>query len=66
MVKLRRFGSMLAAMLALTLVAAACGGDDDGAQGGTDATGLTGTINVSGSSTVEPISELVSDVFKYE
>ena len=65
MVKLRRFASIMAAALALTLVAAACGGDDDGGgtDGGTDATGLTGTINVSGSSTVEPISALVAELF---
>ena len=62
----RRSASVLAALLALSLVAAACGGDDDG-TGGTDggdaAQGFTGTINISGSSTVEPISALVAELF---
>lgn len=50
------------ALLALTMLAAACGGDSsDG--GGTDAEGLTGNIVISGSSTVEPISIGVAEKF---
>lgn len=49
--------SGIAGVLALALVAAACGGGD-----GT-ATGMTGTVRVSGSSTVEPISALVAELF---
>jgi phosphate transport system substrate-binding protein len=51
-------------LAALTLVAAACGGDDggDGGQAG-GASGLTGTITISGSSTVQPISALVAEIF---
>lgn len=60
--------------LAAGLVLAACGGDDDAdtgsdtteAEGGTeggDAGSSEGTIAISGSSTVEPISSLVADDF---
>ena len=57
---------LLLLVLALTLVAAACGGDD-----GTEATGaegeeLSGEILVSGSSTVEPISSLNAEKFQSE
>jgi phosphate transport system substrate-binding protein len=58
MVRFRRHGGILGAALALGLVATACGG---GGGGASDA--LTGTINVSGSSTVEPISALVAELF---
>ena len=62
-------------MLVLALVGAACGGDDEEPSDGTGATGetgstgstgsedLTGTITISGSSTVEPISSLVAELF---
>ena len=60
--------AVVSAVLSLSLLAAACGGDD--ATGGTDggATGgdLTGTIVVSGSSTVLPISSLVAELFNEE
>jgi phosphate transport system substrate-binding protein len=46
----------LAVPLCLSLLAAACGGDDE--EGG--------SINVSGSSTVEPISSLVAEEFMLE
>lgn len=58
--------AMMAGILSLALVAAACGGDDDGGSdgsGGTGASGLTGTVVISGSSTVEPISALVAEKF---
>jgi phosphate transport system substrate-binding protein len=51
---------MLAAVSALVLVAAACG-DDDGGETGT--TALTGSITISGSSTVQPITSLVAELF---
>jgi phosphate transport system substrate-binding protein len=64
---------ILAGALALTLVAAACGNDDDTADtaGGSDDTaeapagdgGVSGSILVSGSSTVEPISATVGNAF---
>ena len=61
-----------AAIVSLSVVAAACGGNDDGGGGTTDATGasggqeLTGTITISGSSTVLPISSLVAELFNQE
>ena len=65
MVKHRRLGGALVALLALTLVSAACGSDDDGGgsgdTGGTDA--VSGSITISGSSTVEPISSVVAEEF---
>lgn len=68
----RKLAGILAGVLAFSLIAAACGGDDDnagdsGATGGTTgptgATSLTGAITVSGSSTVLPISNLVAELF---
>ena len=56
----------LAAAAALSLVAAACGGDDNGGNTGTSgASGqdLSGTITISGSSTVLPISSLVAELY---
>ena len=58
------------AVAVLALVAAACSSDDDG--GGTGSTGgasgstaqdLSGTITISGSSTVQPITSLVAELF---
>jgi phosphate transport system substrate-binding protein len=70
---MRKYASILGAVLALTLVGAASGGDDDGG-GSTGSTGgttgetgggaLTGTIVISGSSTVLPISSLVAELFR--
>ena len=67
MVKRRKW-AVVALFAALTLVAAACGDDegDGGADGGGEPTGpanLEGSIVVSGSSTVEPISSLVAEIF---
>ncbi|MEX2275809.1 MAG: phosphate ABC transporter substrate-binding protein PstS family protein [Actinomycetota bacterium] len=57
--------TVLVGVLAITMVAAACGGDDDGGNGDTggDTSGLSGTITISGSSTVQPISNLVAELF---
>ncbi len=60
---------MLAAVAALSLVAAACSDDDGGETGTTGATGetsaeVTGSLNISGSSTVEPITSLVAEQFQ--
>jgi phosphate transport system substrate-binding protein len=65
--KQRRW-AWLAVILAIGLTAAACGDDDDdsasdsgsGSESGGD---LSGEINVSGSSTVEPISVAVGEAF---
>ena len=67
----RRKGLLVLATVAVfALVAAACSSDDDG--GGTGSTGgasgstaqnLSGTITISGSSTVQPITSLVAELF---
>jgi phosphate transport system substrate-binding protein len=54
---------MVASLAALSLVAAACGGTQESGGGGE---GLTGSIFISGSSTVEPISSLVAELFVEE
>jgi phosphate transport system substrate-binding protein len=63
----RKWLTILAALAVLSLVAAACGEDGDG--GTTGATGettteVTGSLNISGSSTVEPITSLVAEQFQ--
>jgi phosphate transport system substrate-binding protein len=68
-IKQRRL-AWLSIILAFSLVAAACGDDDDGGSG--DAGGdsgsseESGSINISGSSTVEPISSLAAEAFQTE
>jgi len=54
----RRGWQGVAGTVALTLIGAACGGGDAG-----NASDLTGTVTISGSSTVEPISALVAELF---
>ncbi|HUF34049.1 MAG TPA: PstS family phosphate ABC transporter substrate-binding protein [Acidimicrobiales bacterium] len=54
-----------AALVALTLLAAACGGDDAttaGSGNGTDGD-LSGTVNIDGSSTVAPLTEVAAELF---
>jgi len=64
--KVRRTGIVVGAF-ALMLVAAACGGSDgisgDGGDGG-NAADLAGSLSISGSSTVEPITSLVAENFQ--
>ena len=48
-------------VLTLILVSTACGGDANGGGGGAD---LTGSLSISGSSTVEPITSLVAENFR--
>jgi phosphate transport system substrate-binding protein len=65
----RNWLTILAALAALSLVAAACGDDDGDTTGTTGATGettteVTGSLNISGSSTVEPITSLVAEQFQ--
>ena len=57
----KRRVSVMAGLVALAVVAAACGGD--GGSGGDAPEGLSGSITISGSSTVEPISRLVAELF---
>ena len=63
---MRKPRMLVAALLALALVGAACGGSSE-ARGGAGGDGaLTGSIFISGSSTVEPISSLVAELFAEE
>ena len=59
----RKKWAIVAAFAALALVGAACA--DDAGDQGTDGAepGLSGTIVISGSSTVEPVSALVAELF---
>jgi phosphate transport system substrate-binding protein len=59
--------AVVGAAVSLSLVAAACGGSGDGG-GTTGTTGgdLNGTITISGSSTVQPISNLVAELFNQD
>ena len=65
----RKWLVLLAAAASLSLVAAACSDDDGGETGttggstGTTAQDLSGTITISGSSTVQPITSLVAELF---
>jgi phosphate transport system substrate-binding protein len=59
----RRKWALVALFAALATVAAACGGDEGG---GTTGEELTGTITISGSSTVQPITSLVGELFNQE
>jgi phosphate transport system substrate-binding protein len=61
--KFGMFGSMAVAALAVVLLGAACGNDGN-ANPGTGA--LSGTVVVSGSSTVQPISSLVAENFNQQ
>jgi phosphate transport system substrate-binding protein len=65
MQRFRRSSGVVAALAALALVAAACGSDTSTPAGGDGsmAEGLTGSVIVSGSSTVEPISTAVAELF---
>jgi len=58
-----RIWRLLALMLAVVLFAAACGDDDGGGDAGGGGEGLSGSVVVSGSSTVEPISIAVAEKF---
>ncbi len=64
---LRRAAAPAAIVLSLGLIAAACGSDDDDGGGSGGSSGdVSGTVNVSGSSTVAPISSLVAEEFSGE
>ena len=61
---------LLAVALAMTLVLAACGGDDDETTSGSDTEDaggeLSGSITIDGSSTVAPITEAIAEEFRAE
>jgi phosphate transport system substrate-binding protein len=67
MLKKRKVLGLAALTLSLALVASACSKSKDGStpsSGGSDLSSLTGSINISGSSTVQPITSLVAEQFK--
>ena len=68
MVKNRKFLLALGATAVLSLGVAACGDDDDdgGDGGGDTASGLSGNIQIDGSSTVAPLSEAAAELFQQE
>ena len=61
----KRWSGIRSGVVALSLLAAACGGTGGGAGGGSGQN-LAGDIAVSGSSTVEPITSLVAELFAEE
>ena len=62
--KHRRLG-WLAIILAFGLLAAACGDDDDDDTSSSDSGGgASGEVNVSGSSTVQPVSVAAGEAFQ--
>jgi phosphate transport system substrate-binding protein len=65
-----RWAAFVGAVAVLAIVAVACGGGDDGSGGGgtgdpaaSGPSGLSGSVVVSGSSTVQPISTVVAETF---
>jgi phosphate transport system substrate-binding protein len=54
-----RYAVVVVPLVALALVAASCGGSDDGGD-------LSGTIRIDGSSTVGPLSEVAAELFQNE
>jgi phosphate transport system substrate-binding protein len=65
--RMRRRGWLLGLTLAIALVAAARGGDDDAGGGDTGGgTNLSGKITVDGSSTVAPVTEAIAEEFRKE
>jgi phosphate transport system substrate-binding protein len=64
-IKKRRL-AWLSIVLAFGLIAAACGDDDDDTTAEGEGGEESGSINISGSSTVEPISSLAAEAFQSE
>src|ERR687898_23010 len=56
---------VIAGLLALSVVLAACGGSAGGSQGGGGGN-VSGNINVEGSSTVQPITQAAAELFREE
>ncbi len=65
MVRGKKTGIILAGAVSLSLIAAACSSNDSSTTNtGAGDTPLTGDVVISGSSTVEPISALVAELFR--
>jgi len=61
---MRKLFATAVPVAALALVAAACGGDDSTASGGSSTpAGLTGSLRIDGSSTVGPLTQAVAEQF---
>lgn len=60
----RGWAGVVAGALALSLVAAACSNDSSSGTSGSSGDDLQGSLNISGSSTVEPITSLVAENFQ--
>jgi phosphate transport system substrate-binding protein len=66
LIRNRRWASMIALLLPFAVFAAACGGDDDTTATATDGTAaeeLSGSVNIDGSSTVGPLTEVAAELF---
>ena len=64
-VRIRRLSTALAVVGILAFGVAACGDDDDdGGSGGDTASGLSGDIEIDGSSTVQPFAEAAAELFR--
>ena len=66
MLRKKRWSALFAGLAVLTLAAAACGGGDDDNGTAGDGEEISGSLNISGSSTVEPITSLVAEKFQGE
>jgi phosphate transport system substrate-binding protein len=67
MIRGKKRWAAMSAVSAIVMLTAACGGGGDGGDGGGGGeSNLTGDIFISGSSTVEPISSLVAELFVEE
>ncbi len=55
--------TVVAIVAAIATLTTACSGKSNGAAAGGSSAGLTGTVTISGSSTVQPISSLVAEKF---
>jgi phosphate transport system substrate-binding protein len=64
MVRGTKTGFILAGVVSFAMLAAACMGNDGDTNSGDGDTSLSGSIAVSGSSTVEPISTLAAESFR--
>ena len=66
--KHRRRVAWLSVILSIGVIAAACGDDDDDTAAGDSGGGgeASGEVNVSGSSTVQPISVAAGEAFQEE
>jgi phosphate transport system substrate-binding protein len=58
------WSAMIAGAMAFAVLATACSSDNGNNDGGSGGGGTSGSLNISGSSTVEPITSLVAEKFQ--